>query len=198
MPTRTAATMVPSRMPVNPGRNMKEQARPMQTSVQSTLVLTAPNSHLKSLTKARLMPSAASRTASALTCRKTPNPMTAQLNRQRITDQRYPDGSRGAISHMEKSVKAPKIKTTGIWSRCAGRNCLFSRAACTATKLRCIRMVTVPIVSGSARLSTYGVQEMGETPRLALADRAMPRDMMKSATIRTKQRRMCSPMLLRT
>lgn len=45
MPTRTAATTVPSRMPVNPGRNMKEQARPMQTSVQSTLVLTAPNSH---------------------------------------------------------------------------------------------------------------------------------------------------------
>lgn len=80
--------------------------------------------------------------------------MTTQLNRQRITDHRYPSGSRGAMIHMEKSVRKPKIKAMGIWSRCAGRNCLFSRAACTATKLRCMRMVTVPMVRGNARLST--------------------------------------------
>ena len=83
---------------------------------------------------------------------KTPKPRMTQLSRQITADQAYPAGSSGDTSHIEKSVSMPKTKTTGIWSRWTGRNCLLSRAACTATKLRCMRMVMVPMLRGRARL----------------------------------------------
>ena len=47
-------------------------------------------------------------------------------------------------------------------------------------------------------VDVFGATPSNIAAQLAVADRAMPRDMMKRAATRTKLRRMCSPMLLRT
>lgn len=153
IPTRTAATTVPSRMPVSPDRKMREQARPMQTSVQSIPVLRL-RIPIEEFDEGQ---------AHAFPCQK--NGIRLNLKKDAESDyhaaeQAENNGPQVSVRFQRrydphgKSVRKPKIKAMGIWSRCAGRNCLFSRAACTATKLRCMRMVTVPMVRGNARLST--------------------------------------------
>jgi hypothetical protein len=56
-------------------------------------------------------------------------------------------------------------------------------------------MVITPMVGVKTRLRMYGVQEIGEMPRSARVEKAMPRAMMNKATMRITNLRTCSGIL---
>lgn len=81
---------------------------------------------------------------------------------------------------MVRSMKYPNRMEIGICSRCSALKFLRRMTSWIRISRRLNAIVNCPSVKGKFRMSTYGIDEIGDVPRFAFVIRLTPSELMKS------------------
>ena len=92
----------------------------------------------------------------------------------------YTCGFTHANRSIVRSIKYPKMMETGICNTCSSLKFLRRIKSCSKIRNILKNIVKFPSVNGKLRLSTYGIDEIGDVPRLAFVIRLTPSEFTKS------------------
>ena len=166
--------IVPSRTPLRCPVNTKDRIAAITAMETSKQIFVVPKLVFHVRTIARTKDSPGSITTSASTSMYTPNPRIRHPIRRYTIFITYACGFTHANRSMVRSMKYPKIIDTGICRTCSSLKFLRRISNCSKIRNTLKKIVKFPSVNGKLKLNTYGIDEIGEVPRLALVIRLTP------------------------
>lgn len=173
-PTRSAAMIVPSRTPLRCPVNTKDRTAAITAMETSKQIFVVPKLVLHVRTIAWTKDSPGNITTSASTSMYTPNPRIRHPIRRYTIFIMYVCGFTHVNRSMVRSMKYPKIMDIGICKTCSSLKFLRRISNCSKIKNTLKKIVKFPNVNGKLKLNTYGIDVIGEVPRLALVIKLTP------------------------